>query len=460
MFKKSLIAASLLAITAGANAATEVTSTSVEYATELFGTTSVLNNGTIVLTLDADVQASATADVTFTLSEGTFAANPTLAVDGSQGLDNTGAAGVSLKSVGNGSNSVTYTVAVTDALDADDTITLSLVSIADISSLSSDSAVVTVTPAIENTNLVPDGFDESIVSNGETSILAADITVATSTAAIEFAATGVTLDGVDVSDQTQFGGGADAVSATTVRLFNGVELSETGANDEDGAGNALALGANDAVTYTVSGNFAEDAVVCLNEEDDCTTTVIETATIADGVATFELDGVAAVTAATAKVIYIVDGDATIPTGDFEIAAAVDYNASSYVDAAYQEDPAVTTTLGFDGLNPQTNRINIITKPGAADETFIRVTNTTASESAVYITLTTQDGATTVTGELASIGANATAVYTSQDIADAVGVETWSGRGNATILTEAAAADVVVVPLVRTNGVLTNQSGSL
>lgn len=456
MFKKSLIAASLMAIAASANAATSVSSTSVEYATEIFGTTSVINNGTITLELDAPVEAGATADITFTLSEGTFAADPALAVGGGA----TGDAGISLKSGGNGSNEVVFSVAVTTGFVANDELVLTLTSLGGISSLSSDEASVTVTPAIDNTNLVPNGFDETIEPLAPATTIAAATTVATSSPGVTLTATSTTLDGVDVSDQTVFGTGeADALTADTVILFDELSVGTTGVVTELGFGNGFGLDADDTVSISVSGNFAADAVLCIvpTGDTDCANQVAA-ATVAGGVATFEVAGNISIT--DTDLLYIVDGVATIPTGDFNIEAAVDFNTATYVDTTYQEAPSATTTLGFDGLEPQENRINIITKPGAEDQTFIRVTNTNAEQTSVYITLTTQDGLTTLTGELDSIAGNATAVYTSEDIANAVGAPTWTGRGNATIQTSAPRENIVVVPLVRTNGVLVNQSAAL
>lgn len=457
MFKKSLLALAVLG-SSSAFAATEVQNAAeLTFATELFGTSDVVLSGAgvdVVTNVTDAVSSGAVAEFTYTLTDGTFGANPTLTFTNGAG---TGAAGISLASGGQGESTVTFTVVVTEVFDGDEVFTLNVPSLAEPTALGTTGGTVAAVLSVENSNIVATGFEETITAAGApANTVATNSVIATSTAGVSFTATGIDpMTGVDVDDQTQFDG-----DVLVQDMFSNVIVADTLALGTDGATD-LALGANDEVTITITGNFATDSQVCLVADAavDCTAEIGESTVTANS-ATITIAGDAAVAAADdADIIYLVDGEATVPTADFGISASVTFNASSYESpVTYSSDAA--STLSLAGLNAQAERINIITKPGAVDETFIRVTNTTDTESVVYITLTTQDGATTVTGQLDSIAANATAVYTSADIATAVGVETWSGRGNAVLLTSAPAADIVVVPLVRTSGVLTNQASSL
>jgi len=101
-------------------------------------------------------------------------------------------------------------------------------------------------------------------------------------------------------------------------------------------------------------------------------------------------------------------------------------------------------------------INSITNSLNPDLTYVRVTNNSASVALVNIDVTDSDGTDIGTGALAPIQPNATVVYKSKDIETAIGTS-WDGRANAAI---SATENITVVPLIRTNNVLTNQAGSI
>jgi hypothetical protein len=451
MFKKSLLALGVLAASANVMATTTVSqSGDVDYATEMFGTTGVLNTAVVTLTVGAAVEAGATANFTYTLSDGVFGADPTLAFNDT----NAGSSvGIAKASGGVGSDTVNFTVVVNTDLDAGDNFDLTLVSIQSATTLGTVDNVVTVTPVVDNTNLVANGFVETV-----TNLDAANTTVATGKTGLELVATQAAPQ-ILVADQTSFSG----ATADAVDLFSDVDVAGIanvkgldGATDFD-------VAAGDTVVLTVSGSVAANSSICLAADGatDCDTPVGTFATTTSG-STITLTGAqVAGLAGTEDIVYEVDGETNIPVGDFSLSAEVTFDNASYNESVSYTfaDESSLSLAGLTQLD-EASRINIITKPGAADETFVRVTNNANTETQVYITLRTQGGEEAF-GALGAIAAGETVVYSSDDISTAVGVETWTGRGNAILSASTGTQDdLVIVPLIRTNGVLTNQSGSV
>lgn len=459
MLKKSLLAIAILGSTSAFGATTVGDANEQLFATELFGTSSIVLGALgadIVTTVSDNVSVGATAEFTYTLTSGTFGANPTLVFSAGTG---TGTSNVVRSSGGVNSSSVTFTVEVTAAFDAaDQTFTFNTPSIAG-ADLGTEGNTVAAQLSVTNTNIVATPFDETVVvgDDGGTPAINDDVIVV-SAAGLDFTVDGSVVTGIDVNDQTQFDGGGLAQN-----IFEQVVFTDNAEFNETGAAN-LQLSANDTVTITVtaSGGFATNSEVCLVADATANCDPLGTtysATISGNTATIELPGNTAVANAdTDDILYEVDGNETIPTTDFTISSSVTFNSGSYASpTTLTDDSEVSLTLA--GLNKHNGRINIITNANAVDETFIRVTNTAGTESLVYITVTPQDGSTPLTGQLDTIAPNATEVYTSEEIETAVG-GTWSGRANAVLLTSQLENAMVVVPLVRTSDVLTNQAGKL
>jgi len=100
---------------------------------------------------------------------------------------------------------------------------------------------------------------------------------------------------------------------------------------------------------------------------------------------------------------------------------------------------------------------VVSPPGAAVATFLRVINKSNISGKVFVTLYDQDGNTlgTAGADLGTINPNQTKVFNSQDIAQAVGVSTWTGRARAVF--DAETPDIAVINLNRTAGVIVNNS---
>lgn len=450
MFKRSLLALAVLS-SSSAFATTEVqTATPITFAEELFGTSNAVLSGTGVdqiVDINNAVSSGATATFTYTLNNGTYGANPTLSFTNGGG---TGNAGVSLTSGGAGSDTVVFTVVTTDVFDGDETFTLNVASLAGTDTLGTVGNTVTTTLTVDNTNIVATPFVETVTYQTNK---AADTQLAISDEGMELGITGAGATDILVTDQTKFVGGAK-----NQVLFENLSITNANsAEDQTGAAD-FALAANDAVVITVTGTIAEGASVCLvaNGATDCSTTVGTFTTTTSG-STINLTGAqAAGLGGTEDIIYL-NGTNTIPVADFTISGEITYGNTAYAGAVTYTNTA-TADLGISGLTELTDRINIITKPGGGDETFIRVTNNNTGSAEAYINLKLADG-TTKFGYLGSVAGNNTVSYSSQNIADAVGLSTWAGRANAT-LSFSQAAKMVVVPLLRADGVLTNQSSAL
>jgi len=150
---------------------------------------------------------------------------------------------------------------------------------------------------------------------------------------------------------------------------------------------------------------------------------------------------------------VVDGNTIIPEGTVTVSISPKLRDSKNSVSTNFEN----TTVANYKKNGDSATAFLITKPGAVDVTYLRITNNSSLSGTVRITLYGEDGSTlgTTGASLGTWNANETKVISSQDIADAVGVTTWTGRARAVI--DAELSDIVVVNLVRTNDVLTNQS---
>ena len=141
----------------------------------------------------------------------------------------------------------------------------------------------------------------------------------------------------------------------------------------------------------------------------------------------------------------VDGATTISNGTVTVSTSAEANTLSG-GAAQLNINLTDATLATFARNGDTETSFVVTRPTAGDQTFVRVTNLTNLPGQLFVTLYDQ-----ATGDVlgtsgatlqASLAGNATAVFTSQQIADAIGVTDWTGRARAEISSEIT--DIAVV----------------
>jgi hypothetical protein len=450
MIKKTLMAAAVASAMVSANTYADLTlnaPTAISFASELFGTSNVVLDSGVQLEYEADgpIAADANAIFTFTLDNGTFGANPTLVAAGGAA-----AATITLTAGGQGSSTATFTVANSGAFIAGNTLTLTVTSLAG-PDLSGNGSAAKVSLAVNPTSVVINPYTTEVdQTDGNT--------IATGSPAISTTSSSATLNGIEVSSQVYFStSSGSSTSATVLDDDFSVDVA-TSAEQDDTGGSDFVLDSDDTITYTLSGDLAETAEICIvpDGDTDCDEEV-GTSTVTTSGASIVLSkaDVVAIDGATHNVIYVVDGESNIPLTDFSYAVTAQFDSSVQGSLNASSNSGSLNSLGLFGLTNSRN-VNIITRPGAADVTYVRVTNPGSEEATVYVQLTAQDGSDLGFAAMPSIAAGATTVYTSDDFAAASGSETWSGRARATLSSDQS---LTTVPLIRTNDVLTNQSGS-
>jgi len=161
-----------------------------------------------------------------------------------------------------------------------------------------------------------------------------------------------------------------------------------------------------------------------------------------------------------NVVYIADTDESTDIQSTStpatVAAKIDQtDVSPTLDSSGNDITGSLSTIGSYTLDND-YRINAITTPNSSEKTIIRITNPTAGNVIVTLDMTNQDGSKLGNADLPNIAPYETVAYSSSDFAELVGVEAWSGRANAVI--SSTSQSLKVVPLLRSNGVLTNQAG--
>jgi hypothetical protein len=449
MIKKTLMAAAVASamVSVGANAAITLSDPSeVNFASELFGTSDILLGASgvnLVYVTDDDIANNASATFTFTLDNGTFGADPALTATG-------GTATITLTAGGQGSSTATFTVANTGAFAAANSLTLNVPSISG-ADLSGNGSKANVTLAISGANIVTDAYP--------TTLTQADTVVATGAPAISVSSGSVAINGIEVTEQVSFvTSTTSSTTDTVIVLDSAVQISsDASALGNDGV-TAFALVSDDVVTYSLNGALAENAEICIvpTGETDCDNAIGD-ATVTTSGASIELTSTEALgLGGTEDLLYIVDGESSIPLTDLSVSVSVAFDSATLGSVNATSNSVTLNSIGLYGLD-ETGKVNTITNPSSGDATYVRATNSTSSEATVYVQLTAQDGSDLGFGALTSVGAGETVVYTSDDFATASGSETWSGRARATISSD---QDLTLVPLIRTNDVLTNQSGSV
>jgi hypothetical protein len=457
MIKKTLMAAAVASAMVSANTYADLTlqpTTQIAFATELFGTSNVILGGggvALVYQTDAAIADDASATFTFTLDNGTFGANPALTANGGTMIP-------TLTAGGQGSSTATFTVANSGAFSAGagNNITLTVPSIAG-PDLSGNQSAASVSLVVSNTNVVADAYTTVVTQT------AANKKIAIGSPAISSTVSSTTLSGIEVSDQVYFST-ASGSSTSAVKIAGGFDIDTSysgtsGSTDakDSGGSTDFALDSDDTITFSLSGALAENAEICIvpATEKNCDNEIGTSTVTTSGASIVLSEDDVNSTISSNDIIYVVDGESNIPLTDFSYALTAQFDSALLGSLNASLNSGSLDSMGLYGLTNSDN-VNIITRPGAADVTYVRVTNPGSEEATVYVQLTAQDGSDLGFAAMPSIAAGATTVYTSDDFAAASGSETWSGRARATLSSDQS---LITVPLIRTNDVLTNQSHS-
>ena len=215
--------------------------------------------------------------------------------------------------------------------------------------------------------------------------------------------------------------------------------------------------ASDLVVTGVFGAVGTTGSVDLNSAANCggSSTAM---TLNTGKTTATATGFAGVSLSAAEpfVCLTVDGDTAVP-------AQVDSATLTYTgQLSGAVVPAASTatfgTILHDGA--ETWALNLSSSDNPTDATFLRISNVSSTDHGLVTgTLYSQTGAVLGSGTLvADLAANSTSVFTSAQIATALGATTWTGRAKLHIVAEINANSLRVQNLIRTGGVLTNMGG--
>lgn len=228
----------------------------------------------------------------------------------------------------------------------------------------------------------------------------------------------------------------------------------SGALDPLDSSAAVAADFATASDLVLTGQFGAAGSVNLNPNPDCTGANTPT-TLDTGKTTATATAFAGVTLVPAKpyVCYTVTGTTAVPAQ--VISSALTFTGQ-VVGAVV---PAVATptfgTILHDGA--ETWALNITSSDNATDATFVRVSNVSSTDHGKVTGMLFNDAGTMIgSGTLvADLAANSTQVFSSAQIAAALGATTWTGRAKLHIVAEINATSLRVQNLIRTGGVLTN-----
>lgn len=456
--KKSFMAALAATVcSSGAMAWNLDISTTPVYAAEQFGggavTLVVAGLGDVVLTADGtDVSLGEQAIITYTLPAGfTFAVAPAASLTLTQtdldellvtNLRLTGAIGESVATYGLEIGAGTW--------DGDEVFTLTLPELSGTLSAGQNASIV-VTIERQGT---PDPFtpfdNVVIVAVADTDVIASAVTAVSAV----LVAAAVNDADINISTREAF----DAVTTTniasaTIGLLGTVTLIESGA--VTGANVAFAVGVTDALALTVTGDFSNIASTCLDVDitDICgdPNDIAGVIQAGNGSAVYAATDGSAFVGVLAQILIIANTVDEISVGDYSANGSLDFVAATASDLTIASVALAATS--FSGLTPA-GRVLVVTKVSSADNTFIRITNTSGLAVDLFAQMTTQGGTVSSLVEMTDVVANSTVVITSEDIEGMFG--TFAGRSNVEFLSSTPLS-LEILNLIRTNDVLTNMN---
>jgi hypothetical protein len=199
----------------------------------------------------------------------------------------------------------------------------------------------------------------------------------------------------------------------------------------DPAGNQYAPDGADTVNLTITSS-SETGLNSLKEVDFVSGGTCSSATLSNnkftlGAQTATINWTANDYLSAYSVCAVAKGDAAIEPQSFSAVATYNNAEPTYQDPAYKADNYGSWVRN--GCSAAF--FNVTAANGtSADETFLRLTNTTGSAGPVRVRAWAQDGTRLgADGALLSesLAGHATAVFTPEQVQEALGVEAWAGR---------------------------------
>ena len=276
---------------------------------------------------------------------------------------------------------------------------------------------------------------------------AADNKIATSARALTFSA-GNGGGSIDLNDRSSL-----AYGASSARLASfSMKSEDDSPKQEDGKTSfTVANGGKADLNITILGNIRDTDVVIFDGNrngrvDDDEILDVE---MGEASGSFRLDA----TRSGASVSYIPDGETDLERGDFETTFAVDFDDRLRNPGSVKGE----ATLGYAGIIPKASAYAI---PGPDNEAMdvanvrIKCEAGTFSTCDVFLDCDAQDGVSYFGQAASELTGGATEHLTSAEIAEILGVDTWSGRLSCDVLSNNDASAQV---LVRTGGALINNT---
>jgi hypothetical protein len=473
MFKKILRIAGASALLVGsaatmaANAVFSLSTTTVTYASEIFGTgsdaTQLQGSGTATLTVTSgQVDDGAEGTLKFTLTNATFG-NSLLPSDlafvdaGAQGdtikitIQSGGQAGdgwvtflIVTQADGNGDSAV---------IETTDTLALTIPNLQGASALADSTKTVTIaasfTPtASSGTNDFTNGAT-AVVSN----IIAAsadDLTLTNGNGTndtININSRTDLVTGLGTIDHDNNGGTAarDGLVVGVVTITQaGVPVDETHA--------VITLVAADKVGVTVTGNFRTNDIVFLDLNANSVVNTGEALTM-NSATQFSGSFSGAALPAAANVIYVPNKTTDLAPGSFSTTLKFTYDPTAHPTYRVpSKAQAAATTITYSGLF-QDGWTSAVPASTQSDIANIRVTNETAGTVDVFSQCYGQDGTNLGFYEIITdMPGYSTSVLSAADLEAKHGM--WTGRARCDF---SVSGNVSVQTLIRTGGVLNNMS---
>ncbi len=326
-----------------------------------------------------------------------------------------------------------FDVSDTGGVQLADTVTLAPVDLTWVSAASGISAKVsfyTDASAASNATSATVGTTLSDAYTSTKPVLLTTYTPATSTASVA-----ASFKKFGANKYTTLGTFSIALNSGTILKLDGTAAAVTDAAS--------------AATLVATGQFSSVGAGKISFGADCSNGLATAGTLNTGKTTATFTGIGNPARAVTNICFEGDGVAAIP-------AQTVSGVTSFTAAPGATAPDATGTVGTiirDGA--ETFALNI-TAPGNADSTFVRISNVGTDHGLVKGTLYSEAGAVLGSGTLiADMLAGSTTVFSSDAIATAMGVTTWTGRAKMQIIGEVNAKSLRVQNLIRSGGILTN-----
>jgi hypothetical protein len=428
MLKKTLIASAIAAVSFGSVASTVTASGSnVQFATEIFGSNAAelnLETTKAVLVFKSEVGTGAKGKLTFTINGGTFGSDVLVSQFSS---DNQNVTIDSISSGGRaGDSSVEVDVTTTGLVAVDNTVTLNVSTLRAPALAASGSDVKLVVGSKSVNNPSEGGAFVTATSTNAAAVAKSLDYLALTHVKDETDGNGL----IDSDDNTKLTAGTFVAAKTTINE-SGVTLKKADGSD---------VVSSDFVTTKVTavGPFNEGDKVSFDSRD---------LTVNGNIAT---DSVPYAAGADKATVYTPKGEEMLAPSSYSTTVAIQPKTTTWRTVS----KIVVSATNFNGQD-KLAAVNAVPNSASSDVMNLNVSNTSGKTLNLFVQTVDAEGNRSGTIQLDPLEAGQTARYTSADLEEIVGA--WEGR----VRVEFTGSDEFeVTALMRSNGTLTNNSGSV